>query len=171
MNVKASHARLAEVRWRILVESARRNMRAKRGTGLVRQELCEEEIAAPEPHEDLIALDEALEKLADEDRLAADLVQLRYFAGLPLKDAARSLGLAPRTAERLWAYARAWLHKSLGILCILTSFSKHNWRPACPDGALIFEEAICLPFGSVGITTDHDERATNIRSGPRHKRK
>ncbi len=103
----------AEAMRRILVESARRKMRAKRGAGLVRQELCEEEIAAPEPHEDLIALDEALEKLAQEDRLAADLVQLRYFAGLPLKDAARSLGLAPRTAERVWAYARAWLHQEL----------------------------------------------------------
>jgi DNA-directed RNA polymerase specialized sigma24 family protein len=71
--------------------------------------LDEAELAAPEPREDLLALDEALTVLAAEDRTAADLVQLRYFGGLPVADAARILGLSQRAAERLWTYTRAWL--------------------------------------------------------------
>jgi RNA polymerase sigma factor (sigma-70 family) len=68
---------------------------------------------SPGPREDLVALDEALRLLAEEDRQAADLVQLRYFAGLTLPEAAEALGVSPRTADRLWAYARAWLHRRL----------------------------------------------------------
>jgi RNA polymerase sigma factor (TIGR02999 family) len=103
----------AEAMRRILVESARRRRAIKHGGELSQQELNDELIAAPEPREDLIALDEALDKLARRNREAAELVQLRYFAGLTLPDAADSLGMAPRSAGRLWAYARAWLRREI----------------------------------------------------------
>ena len=61
----------------------------------------------------MLALDEALNKLAATDKTAADLVHLRFFAGLPLAEAAQHLGISPRTADRLWAYARAWLHQEI----------------------------------------------------------
>src|SRR5262249_54727159 len=70
-------------------------------------------LLAPAPREDLPALDEALTHLAAADRTAADLVQLRYFGGLPIPEAARALGISPRTAKRLWAYARAWFHQQI----------------------------------------------------------
>jgi RNA polymerase sigma factor (TIGR02999 family) len=95
---------------RILVENARRKRCRKHGGGLVRHGLEEDEVAAPEPREDLVALDEALTQLAAVDPIAANLVQLRYFGGLPLPAAAEALDVSPRTAARLWAYARAWLH-------------------------------------------------------------
>ena len=62
-------------------------------------------LAAPEPREDLVVLDAALTKLAEADKQAAELVQLRYFAGLPIREVAEIMGIAPRTADRLWAYA------------------------------------------------------------------
>jgi RNA polymerase sigma factor (TIGR02999 family) len=98
---------------RILVEQARRKAARKRGGGLGREELAESELAAPEPDADLLALDEALTQLAATDALAADLVKLRYFAGLTAEEAAAALGIAPRTADRTWAYARAWLRKRI----------------------------------------------------------
>jgi RNA polymerase sigma factor (TIGR02999 family) len=106
-------AAAAEAMRRILVENARRKRQAKHGGDQARRELDDEPIAAPEPREDLLALDEALTKLAAEDRAAADLVQLRYFAGLTLPEAAQALGVSPRTAGRLWAYARAWLRREV----------------------------------------------------------
>jgi RNA polymerase sigma factor (TIGR02999 family) len=106
-------AAAAEAMRRILVEQARRKRRHKRGGGRARQNLDEDQLAAPEPREDLLALDEALTKLATTDATAAELVQLRYFAGLTLPEAAQALGISPRTAGRLWAYARAWLHQEI----------------------------------------------------------
>jgi RNA polymerase sigma factor (TIGR02999 family) len=106
-------AAAAEAMRRILVDNARRKRSRKRGGDLVRQDLDGVEIAAPEAPEDLVALDEALNKLAATDKTAAELVHLRFFAGLPLADAAQILGIAPRTADRLWAYARAWLHQEM----------------------------------------------------------
>jgi RNA polymerase sigma factor (TIGR02999 family) len=106
-------AAAAEAMRRILVENARRRRSLKRGGELVRQELDEALLAAPEPREDLVALDEALNKLAAADPTAAQLVQLRYFAGLAIPDAAQVLGVSSRTADRLWAYARAWLHQEI----------------------------------------------------------
>jgi RNA polymerase sigma factor (TIGR02999 family) len=106
-------AAAAEAMRRILVESARRKRCLKRGGGLVRRELDEAEILAPEPREDLVALDEALTQLAATDRAAAELVQLRYFGGLAMPQAAQVLGVSLRTAERLWTYARAWLHQQI----------------------------------------------------------
>src|SRR5438105_11298352 len=98
---------------RILVDSARGKRRRKRGGGMVRHGLDEAELLAPEPSEDLVALDEALTQLAATDRAAANLVQLRYFGGLSIAEAAEFLGVSSRTAERLWTYARAWLHRQL----------------------------------------------------------
>ncbi len=100
----------AEAMRRILVENARRKHRRKRGGGLARKDLDLSNLAAPEISEDLLALDEALDQLAGTDPTAAQLVQLRYFAGLSIPQAAESLRISPRTADRLWAYARAWLH-------------------------------------------------------------
>jgi RNA polymerase sigma factor (TIGR02999 family) len=102
-------AAAAEAMRRILVENARRKHTLRHGGGLVRRELAEAELLAPEPREDLLALDEALTRLATTDRTAADLVQLRYFGGLSVADAARVLGLSVRSAGRIWAHTRAWL--------------------------------------------------------------
>jgi RNA polymerase sigma factor (TIGR02999 family) len=104
-------AAAAEAMRRILVENGRRKHSLKRGASLTRQPLEEAELLAPEPREDLLALDEALTELAATDRAAAELVQLRYFGGLSIPEAAEVLGIAPRTANRLWTYARAWLYE------------------------------------------------------------
>jgi RNA polymerase sigma factor (TIGR02999 family) len=106
-------AAAAEAMRRILVDQARRKQSRKGGGELVRQDLDALEIALPEIPEDLVALDEALTKLAATDKAAADLVHLRFFAGLPLPEAAHLLSISPRTADRLWAYARAWLHQEI----------------------------------------------------------
>jgi RNA polymerase sigma factor (TIGR02999 family) len=106
-------AAAAEAMRRILVENARRKKNRKHGGDLSRCELEGEQLAAPQPREDLLALNEALNKLAKENPTAADLVQLRYFAGLTLPEAAHALGISPRTAGRLWAYARAWLRRAV----------------------------------------------------------
>jgi RNA polymerase sigma factor (TIGR02999 family) len=106
-------AAAAEAMRRILVEKARRKQSAKRGGDVARQDLDALEIAIPEIPEDVLALDEALTKLAATDKTAAELVHLRFFAGLPLAEAARHLGVSPRTVDRLWAYARAWLHQEI----------------------------------------------------------
>ncbi len=92
---------------RILIDNTRRKRAQKRGPGLQRQEL--ETVAAPKRDDDLLALDEALEKLAAQDPIKARLVELRYFAGLTSDQAAEVLGISPTTADRHWAYARAWL--------------------------------------------------------------
>jgi RNA polymerase sigma factor (TIGR02999 family) len=92
---------------RILIENARRKQTEKRGGGLQRQPL--DDLAAPEPDQELLALDKALEKLAATDPVKARLVELRYFAGFTGDQAAEVLGISPTTADRHWAYARAWL--------------------------------------------------------------
>ncbi|MEK6259676.1 MAG: ECF-type sigma factor [Planctomycetota bacterium] len=98
---------------RILVENARRKRRLKRGGALQQAELVDVPIAVPEIHEDLIALDEALDRLKAVDAEAVELVHLRYFVGLSIPDAAKLMGIAPRTADRIWAFARAWLHQEI----------------------------------------------------------
>jgi RNA polymerase sigma factor (TIGR02999 family) len=103
----------AEAMRRILVENARRKRSLKYGGGRVRRPLDEDVLYAPEPREDLLELDEALTLLAATRPVAADLVQLRYFGGLSIPRAARALGISPRKADRLWAYARAWLHHKI----------------------------------------------------------
>src|SRR5947207_3814666 len=106
-------AAAAEAMRRILLNRARDKKRAKRGGERRRVDLDQMEIALNTSDEQLIELDEALNQLAVEDPDAARLVNLRFFAGLTLKDAAVSLGLTQRTAERQWAYARAWLYARL----------------------------------------------------------
>src|SRR5262245_3904917 len=106
-------AAAAEAMRRILVENARRRHSLKHGGGMVRQPLDEAALQAPQPREDLLALDEALTQLAAADSAAAALVQLRYFGGLSIPHAAQVLGMSPRSADRLWAYARAWLHQRI----------------------------------------------------------
>jgi RNA polymerase sigma factor (TIGR02999 family) len=106
-------AAAAEAMRRILLNRARDKKRVKRGGKRRRVDLDQLEIALDTNDQQLIALDEALTQLASEDPDAARLVSLRFFAGLTLQDAAVSLGLASRTAERQWAYARAWLYARL----------------------------------------------------------
>ena len=106
-------AAAAEAMRRILVDQARHKRSRKGGGDRARQDLDGLEIALPEIPEDLVALDDALNKLAATDKTAADLVHLRFFAGLPVPEAAELLGISPRTADRLWAYARAWLHQEM----------------------------------------------------------
>ncbi len=106
-------AAAAEAMRRILVEQARRKGSAKGGGHLQRVELPDEQLAAPSRNLDLIALDEALNKLADHDRRKAELVKLRYFAGLTIRQAAAALGIAESTADADWAYAKSWLRLEL----------------------------------------------------------
>lgn len=103
----------AEAMRRILVEKARRKSRIKHGGDRVREAIDLVEIEAAEPREDLVALDAALNRLAEEDKAAAELVQLRYFAGLKIAEIAEALKISPRTADRTWAFAKAWLHREL----------------------------------------------------------
>jgi RNA polymerase sigma factor (TIGR02999 family) len=106
-------AAAAEAMRRILLDRARDKRRLKRGGGWRRLSLDHIDFAVPEPPEDLLALDQALEKLSQEDAVCADLVKLRFFAGLTLEEAAASLGIARRTADRWWAFARSWLYDEL----------------------------------------------------------
>jgi RNA polymerase sigma factor (TIGR02999 family) len=106
-------AAAAEAMRRILIENARRKQRHKHGGGHKRVGLENANIAVEGPSTDLIALDEALAKLAQEDRVVADLVKMRYFAGLTLSQAAEIIGISRRTADRYWAYARAWLYQEI----------------------------------------------------------
>jgi RNA polymerase sigma factor (TIGR02999 family) len=107
-------AAAAEAMRRILINRARDKHRQKRGgRELQRVDVDTIEIALDTPDEDLLALDKALQELAAADKLCADLVQLRFFAGLTLGEAAEALGMPRRTADRHWAYARAWLFDRL----------------------------------------------------------
>ncbi len=106
-------AAAAETMRRILVERARRKRSLKHGGDRVRRDLDAADLQGPDPREDLVALDEALTQLAADDGVAAALVQLRYFGGLSVPEAARVLRVSPRTADRIWAYARSWLHCAL----------------------------------------------------------
>jgi RNA polymerase sigma factor (TIGR02999 family) len=99
----------AEAMRRILIENARRKQSLKRGGDHRRIDLDSLEVAVDGSSEELLALDEALDRLAERDRVKADLVKLRYFAGLTCKQAAKLLGIAHSTADEYWAYARAWL--------------------------------------------------------------
>jgi RNA polymerase sigma factor (TIGR02999 family) len=105
-------AAAAEAMRRILIDNARRKRRPKHGGDRQRVDL-DEVLAAADPHEDLLALDEALTRLAEQEPVKAELVKLRYFAGLSLEEAATCLGISPATAKRYWAVARAWLFDAL----------------------------------------------------------
>src|SRR5262245_5600523 len=106
-------AAAAEAMRRILVENARRKRSQKHGGGLVRHDVEEVPLATPELGADLLALDEALNRLAEKDPVKAQLIKLRHFAGLTVEEAAQALGISVTTANRYWAYARAWLHQAI----------------------------------------------------------
>jgi RNA polymerase sigma factor (TIGR02999 family) len=106
-------AAAAEAMRRILVENARRKRRLRHGGDRRRIDLDTMDLAAEAPSDDLLALDEALEQLAAEEPTAAAVVKLRYFAGLTIEQAADALNLSVRTANRHWAFARAWLYRRL----------------------------------------------------------
>ena len=106
-------AAAAEAMRRILVENARRRTRVKHGGDRDRVDLASSQIVAPGISENLLALDEALTRLAEEDPPAAELVKLRYFAGLTIPQAAEILGVSPRKADFLWSFARAWLRREI----------------------------------------------------------
>ena len=103
----------AEAMRRILVDHARRKQSLKRGAGAERVELDEAVFELAAPAEELLAVHEALDQLAAEDATAAELVKLRYFVGMTMEEAATALGLAKRTAENLWTYARVWLRREM----------------------------------------------------------
>src|SRR5262245_57880666 len=102
-------AAAAEAMRRILVEAARRKQGPRRGGHLKRRDLPPDYPAAADDSERLLALDEALEQLAVLEPRAAEVIKLRYFAGLTIPETATALGVSPRTADGDWAYARAWL--------------------------------------------------------------
>jgi RNA polymerase sigma factor (TIGR02999 family) len=106
-------AAAAESMRRILVEHARHKAALKCGGGQIRHQLCEAQLIIEGPREDLVALDEALEKLAALDPTKAELIKLRYFAGLTVEQAAQALGISTTTAERYWTYARVWLLREI----------------------------------------------------------
>jgi RNA polymerase sigma factor (TIGR02999 family) len=106
-------ATAAEAMRRILVEAARKKRRQKHGGQFHRADLDVAFLAAPIPQDDILALDEALTKLAAEDPFKAQLIQLRFFGGLSNEEAAEILGVAAVTAKRHWRYARAWLHREV----------------------------------------------------------
>jgi RNA polymerase sigma factor (TIGR02999 family) len=106
-------AAAAQAMRRILIEQARRKRRPKHGGGRNRVSLDQALCLAEVPNDGLLALDDALEKLAREEPAKAELVKLHYFAGLSLEEASRVLGISHRTAKRHWAYARAWLYATI----------------------------------------------------------
>jgi RNA polymerase sigma factor (TIGR02999 family) len=106
-------AAVAEAMRRILVDEARRRSRLKRGGGLRRVDVDPQRLTVDEPSEEMLALDEGLSLLAERHPEKAKLVNLRYFAGLTIEDAAEALGVSVATANRHWAYARAWLFRHL----------------------------------------------------------
>ncbi len=107
-------AAAAEAMRRILIDNARRKQRLRHGGGQDRVDLQEVDIAAPADDEELLAVNEALEKLAARSPAKAELVKLRYFAGLTIEEAAEVLGISAPTAKRHWTYSRAWLYREIG---------------------------------------------------------
>ena len=97
----------------ILTDIARRKQRPKHGGDLIGEELHESRVAMTVPAEELLAVNDALATLALEDPQAAEVVRLRYFVGLTVPEIATALGLAPRTVDRHWAFARAWLKRTI----------------------------------------------------------
>jgi len=108
-------AAAAEAMRRILVDQARRRQAAKRGGDAVREELYDLAIAAPRPPDELLAVHELLDRLAEHDPAAANLVKLRFFVGLNMSEVAEALGISVRSAHDIWTYARSWLHQRIAV--------------------------------------------------------
>lgn len=100
---------------RILIEHARKRGRAKRGGGRIRVELSSVDLASEFDLEQVLALDDAFRRLEQEDRQAAEVVRLRFFAGLSVEETAMAMSLSERTVKREWAFARAWLFDALAL--------------------------------------------------------
>jgi len=100
----------AEAMRRILIENARRRKALRHGGGQARLDIQEIEVAAPAEDDQLLAINDALERFSIVDKQKADLVKLRYFIGLTIEESAKTLGISEATAKRWWEYARAWLH-------------------------------------------------------------
>lgn len=107
-------AAAAEAMRRILVDQARQRQALKRGGQWKRVDLVESIEAEPDMSDRLLKIDEALEKLQQTNARAAELVKLKYFGGLTLREAAQCLGISPRTVDDVWAYSRAWLFREIG---------------------------------------------------------
>ena len=103
----------AEAMRRILVENARHKHRHRHGGGLARVDLDQIDLAADDASRELLAINEALDRLVDLEPTVAEVVKLRYFAGLTIEETASALGISVQTANRHWAYARAWLYQQL----------------------------------------------------------
>jgi RNA polymerase sigma factor (TIGR02999 family) len=106
-------AAAAEAMRRILIDKARRKKAIRHGGDQQRVELDGVEVAAPGDDDELLAVNEALDKLAAQNQVEAELVKLRYFVGMTLEEAAEALGISPRTADNYWAHARAWLFREI----------------------------------------------------------
>ena len=106
-------AAAAEAMRRILIDNARRKRALRHGGGLQRLDVDEIQLVAPADDDELLAIDDALSKFATRDQQKAELVKLRYFGGLTITEAARVLGISEPTANRHWAYARAWLFREI----------------------------------------------------------
>ena len=105
----------AEAMRRILIENARRKKALRHGAGQPQLDIQQIEIAGPAPDDQVLAVDEALTRLAALDKEKAELVKLRYFAGLTIEEAARALKISEATAKRWWVYARAWLYAEVRL--------------------------------------------------------
>ena len=112
-NRKQFFAAAAETMRRVLVDRARRRLAKKRGGDLVKHSLADVDIAAPGPPREIIELNDALGKLSELDGDAAEFVKLRYFVGLTIQETAETLGISVRSANRVWKYARTWLHREI----------------------------------------------------------
>jgi RNA polymerase sigma factor (TIGR02999 family) len=109
-------AAAAEAMRRILIDNARRKHALRHGGGQQRVDILEQDIAASADDEQLLAINEALDKLAAQDKQKAELVKLRFFVGLTIEEAADILGISVATAKRYWIYARAWLHAEISAV-------------------------------------------------------
>jgi RNA polymerase sigma factor (TIGR02999 family) len=108
-------AAAAEAMRRILIDRARRKCAQRHGGGQVRVDIQAIDVASPDADEQLLAVNEALDKLAAQDPIEAELVKLRYFAGLTIEEAASLLDISPRTARNYWAHARTWLYHEIMV--------------------------------------------------------
>ena len=108
-------AAAAEAMRRILIDRARSKRATRHGGGQVRVDIQELDLASPDADDQLLAINEALDKLAKQDPVEAELVKLRYFAGLTVEEAASLLGISERTARNYWAHARTWLYHEINV--------------------------------------------------------
>ena len=108
-------AAAAEAMRRILIDRARRKCALRHGAGQVRVDIQQIDLASPRADDQLLAVNEALDKLAAQDSTEAELVKLRYFVGLTTEEAASLLDISPRTARNYWAHARTWLYHEISV--------------------------------------------------------